>query len=251
LGPGIFPQKQEPGDLDATIEPALYQEVTISKMNQPNIAADTIRIHSIITRALQVTTERSQAFVQEGYPDATTREGFISYAQSLASLLHAHHLTEDELVFPYLREKLPEAPYDVLTAQHREMVPILDEIKADIEAIAADILPGQSLNDLNRALNKVADIWYPHIQLEEEHFSVEELAALIDTEEHIRLGQMFAQHGMEHAGPNYLIVPFMLYNLSAENRAILSQAMPPNVTQQLVPIEWKEKWAPMLPFLLD
>jgi hypothetical protein len=46
-------------------------------------------------------------------------------------------------------------------------------------------------------------------------------------------------------------VPFILYNLSAEDRAIMAQQMPPAVSQELVPIVWKEQWAPMVPFLLD
>jgi hypothetical protein len=46
-------------------------------------------------------------------------------------------------------------------------------------------------------------------------------------------------------------MPFVLYNLPAEERAILAQKMPPIVTQQLLPVDWKEKWAPMQPFLLD
>ena len=219
-------------------------------MNQPNIGADTIRIHRVITRGLDVAIERSQAYAQEGFPDATTRTGFVCYVRSLVSVLDAHHLTEDELVFPYLQGKLPGAPYDLLTAQHRDMEQVLEKIKPEVDAVAVDKRPGPALEALNSALRSIADIWHPHIQLEEEHFDVDELAALIEPEEHVRLGQMFGKHGMEHMGPDYLVVPFVLYNLSTEDRAIMSQVMPPVVIQQLVPIEWKEKWAPMLPFLL-
>ncbi len=55
---------------------------------------------------------------------------------------------------------------------------------------------------------------------------------------------------MKHSGPDYLVVPFLLYNLSPEDRATMSAEMPPVVTQQLVPVVWKEKWQPMSPFLL-
>jgi hemerythrin-like domain-containing protein len=223
----------------------------MSKLNKPNIGADLIRIHSVITRALDVAIEHGQSFAQEGYPNASTQEGFVSYVQTFVSVLHAHHLTEDDLVFPYFRDKLPDAPFDLLMAQHREMQPILDEIKAAIEKVAADVQVGESLNDLNRALTKMAEIWHPHIQREEDHLSVEKAGALLDTEEHIRLGRTFAQHSQEHSGPDFMVAPFILYNLPPEERAIMSQAMPPIVTQQLVPFVWKEKWEPMLPFLLD
>jgi hypothetical protein len=48
-----------------------------------------------------------------------------------------------------------------------------------------------------------------------------------------------------------LVVPFLLYNLPPEERAVFSQGMPPIVIQELVPVAWKEKWSPMKPFLLD
>lgn len=223
----------------------------MSQLNQPNIAADMIRIHSVVTRALDVSIVRSQAFAQSGFPDDSTREGFVDYVHSLVSVLHAHHLTEDDLAFPYLRDLLPDTPFDLLSDQHRQMVPILDEINAALKKVASGEGAGHSLDNLNRALTKMSDLWHPHIQIEEEHFSVEKGAELIGVDEHIRLAQTFAKFSQEHTDPDYLVVPFMLYNLSPEDRAILAGAMPPMVTQELVPKVWKEKWAPMQPFLLD
>ena len=66
----------------------------------PNVAVGFLRIHSIITRGLNVATEKSQPFAQAGFPDASMREGFICYARGFVSVLPAHHLTENELVFP-------------------------------------------------------------------------------------------------------------------------------------------------------
>jgi hemerythrin-like domain-containing protein len=220
----------------------------MSELNKPNIGADLIRIPSVITRALDVAIEHSQSFAQEGYPDASTQEGFVSYVQTFVSVLHAHHLTEDDLVFPYFRDKLPDAPFDLLMAQHREMQLVLDEIKAAIEKVAADVQVGESLNDLNRALTKMAEIWRPHIQGEEDRLSVEKADALLDIEEHIRLGRTFAQHSQEPSGPDFLVAPFILYNLPPEERAIMSQAMPPIVTQQLVPVAGKRNGSPCYRF---
>jgi hemerythrin-like domain-containing protein len=223
----------------------------LAEANAPNVALDLLRIHSIITRGLNVATEKSQQFAQEGFPDASTREGFICYARSFVSVLHAHHLTENELVFPYMREKLPDAPYDLLIAQHQQLAHILDEIKAAVEEVSADPQAAASLNKLNQALRRLADLWRPHMGLEQDHFTVDRLGVLIDREEHIRLGGLFVEHGRKHMGPDYLVVPFLLYNLPPEERAILARMMPPMVTQQLVPVVWKVKWAPMLPFLLS
>jgi hemerythrin-like domain-containing protein len=222
----------------------------VSQPNQPNIAADLIRIHSVVTRGLSVSLERGQTFARDGFPDASTREGFVSYVQSLVSVLHAHHLGEDELAFPYLRDLLPGAPFDLLSEQHQQMVPILDEITAANEAVAAEP-EGQSVSALNRTLTQVDELWHPHIQIEEEEFTVERGAELISVDEHIRLAQLFAKLSQEHAQPDYLVVPFILYNLAPEDRAIMAGSMPPVVTQELVPKAWKEKWAPMQPFLLE
>jgi len=62
--------------------------------------------------------------------------------------------------------------------------------------------------------------------------------------------QQAAQHGMAHAGPDYLAAPFILHNLEAEDRAHMAGEMPPIVSQELVPVVWKDQWAPMKPFLL-
>jgi hemerythrin-like domain-containing protein len=223
----------------------------MSEVRKPNVGADMLRIHSVITRGLDVSIERSAGFAQEGYPDAATQEGFAIYIQALASVLSAHHLAEDEVAFPYLRDKLPDAPFDELMADHRVMEGILEELQATAEAVTAEAQAGDSLNDLNRAVTRLADLWHPHIQKEEGIYDVEMIAALMDVDENVRLGQMLAEHGQQHLQPPYLGMPFVLYNLPAEERAILAQKMPPIVTQQLVPVDWKERWAPMQPFLLD
>ena len=170
----------------------------MSKLNGPNIGADLARMHSIITRGLDVAIEYSQSFAQRGYPDAPTREGFISYVRSLASVLHAHHLTEDDLAFPYFRDKMPDTPFDSLTADHQEMTPLLEKIDGLIENVEADAQAAEPLNDLNGALTQVRDLWHPHIELEEDHLSPEKADELLGMEEQIELGKKFAQHNQEH-----------------------------------------------------
>ena len=105
--------------------------------------------------------------------------------------------------------------------------------------------------DLNREVKRLSDLWFRHIGVEEFHLSAEEAGELLTTDEQITLAQQFAQHNQEHAKPDYLAVPFVLYNLEPADRAVMNAAMPPIVTQQLVPVAWKEQWAPMKPFLLE
>jgi hemerythrin-like domain-containing protein len=217
----------------------------------PNVGADMLRIHSVITRGLSVSIERSAGFAQDGYPDAATQEGFVLYVQTLVSVLSAHHLSEDEVAFPYLRPKLPDVSFDELMADHRVMEEILEELKVIAEAVGAEAQPGDSLNDLNRTVTRLSDLWHPHIQKEERFYDVEKMAALMDVDEHARLEKALSEYSQQHLQQPYLGIPFVLYNLPADERAIMTAMMPPAVTQQLVPVEWKEMWAPMQPFLLD
>ena len=103
---------------------------------------------------------------------------------------------------------------------------------------------------MNRALAALADVWRPHILKEERHFSIPRLAELIEPAEHARLNGVFSEFEQAHGKPDYLVVPFVLHNLSDDDRATMSLLFPPIVSEQLVPVEWREKWAPMEPYLL-
>jgi hypothetical protein len=63
--------------------------------------------------------------------------------------------------------------------------------------------------------------------------------------------QEMGRHRPEGAPPDPVVMPFILHNLSPEDRAVMAGQMPPVVSQELVPVVWREQWAPMKPFLLD
>jgi hemerythrin-like domain-containing protein len=215
----------------------------MSEQPKPNIGVDLLRIHRVITRGLAVALENCQTFRESGFPDDTTREGFWKYCQGLEANANGHHRTEDDLFFPFLRERLPGTDFDEMMAEHQEMHQVLDEMRAAREA--------GSLADMQRALSRMAGLWQPHIAKEETAFSPKVAAEVMTVPEHIDMAQKAAAHSMEHAQPGPLAVPFLLYNLEGEDRAHFLRVMPPEVTQQLIPIVWKDEWAPMKPFLLD
>jgi hemerythrin-like domain-containing protein len=216
----------------------------------PDLAADLARFHLVVTRGVAVAREHCQAFARDGFPDATTREGFIRYVEALVTVLDGHHLTEDEMVFPYLQTKLPDAPYAALMADHQIVVRVLKEISAILTALRGGDDPRPALADLAPVLARLDAAWHPHRQTEEAHFSTENLAPLIPLDEQARVGREWAEHGQKHGGPPALAVPFILYNLPPDERAIMLHKMPPVVTQELMPGPWKEQWGPMEPFLL-
>ena len=79
----------------------------MSEKAQPNMGTDLRRIHRVITRGLAVAQENCQTFVDAGFPDATTGEGFWKYCLGLEANTSSHHKTEDDLFFPFLRSGCP------------------------------------------------------------------------------------------------------------------------------------------------
>jgi hemerythrin-like domain-containing protein len=214
------------------------------------IAANLMAIHDVITRGLKVSIESAGKFAAHGFADATEQAGFLNYVRALVSVLDGHHITEDDIAFPYFRDKLPKAPFDRLSAQHQEMVPLLGQIGAAVERCEK---PGQveaGLRDMEATLRRVDAMWHPHIQIEQEHL-VEKADALLSVEEQLSLLRSVGEHVQKHTGPPYLTVPFTLYNVPAQEREVFTKGMPAEVTGHLVPVVWKEQWASMVPFLLE
>lgn len=216
-----------------------------SNLPKPDIAEDVLRIHRLITRALQVSAETSAAYARDGAPDEAHRSGLVAYVRCLATLLHAHHVTEDESVFPYLRTVLPDAPYEALTAQHHAMDPVLDRIQAALE--------GPDLEGLHDALEQMNALWHTHIAQEEGHFAPARVGQVVDDAEQARMSAVFAREGRRHqmgVVPLYWLIPFLVYNLEGQDRQWMAGQMPGIATRVLLPWIWKRKWSPMSPFLL-
>jgi hemerythrin-like domain-containing protein len=221
----------------------------MSAQNTPNLIMGMLSIHAVITRGLEVAVERSAGFAREEKPDRAGREGLVSYLQCLLSLLVVHHETEDLLAFPLFRQSV-EAPYDLMAQQHQELHELIEKAKKETEAAASEPDAPEPWIALAAILSKIQELWHPHIAIEERHFTVEDFARRMPPEEHVRLSRQFMEHTQKNTGPDYLMVPFLLFNLPPEKRWFFAGEMPPVVTQELVPIVWKQKWAPMQPFLL-
>jgi hypothetical protein len=221
----------------------------MSEPPQTNIAVNFNNIHNIITRGLKVSIEGVQAVMEHGFQDESHREGLFNYIRALSSILNSHHLTEDEIAFPYFRELLPEAPFDKLMYWHQEMVKMLDEIKLALEKCAKNDQLEMNLGNLLEELTRLYDTWRPHIQSEAVEF-ISKADALVSVEEQIRLVGQFSEYGVKTALPHPLTVPFLLYNLPPEDRLVFSKDMPAEIVQHLVPVVWKDQWASMLPFFL-
>ena len=80
----------------------------------PCAALDLQRIHRVITRGLAVLRQSCPDFIAAGFHDDATRDGFWKYCQALEANTHGHHLAEDDLFFPFVADRLPEAAVGAL-----------------------------------------------------------------------------------------------------------------------------------------
>lgn len=223
----------------------------MSNENPPNIGEDYIRFHKVMTRGLAVSLQNTDEFLNSGTLETQNREGFLKYVQTFSSVFNGHHLVEDEKIFPYFMDKLPEVPYQRLISEHNIFKSGLQEINSGLDSLKAENDEMKSLQLLKSGLGKIDQKWHQHIQIENTQLYGRVGSLKIDPEEMMRIQKEFIEFFQEYAGPEYLLGPFVLYNLSPEDRAIAAQGLPEIVTKQLIPIEWKDKWAPMQPFLLE
>lgn len=222
----------------------------MSNLNQPNVGEDFIRFHRIITRGLEVGIRNTNEFLKRGSIEEQKREGFLNYVEAFSSFLDGHHKVENQQLFPYFKPLIPDVPYLQLMKEHKVVDSSLKEINSGLNSLRSKRDVISSLKKLQSGFKKINQIWHPHIQIEETQLFQKVGSLDINRDEMIRIQKKFSEFFQENTGPAYLVVPFALYNSSPEDRAILAQGFPETVTQQLVPIDWKDKWTSMQPFFL-
>ena len=167
----------------------------------PNVGNDLLRIHKVITRALNVSLQKSQGtdLVESHW------EGFATYVRALTILLDAHHAGEDELSFPFWRIRLPNGPFDELGEHHRRMITYLDQIERWLEA-GSTAWQSDALSQLHQTLTELLDLWQTHIALEEATIGPESSRQYLTSAENEQLDRQLAEHGKLHGLPAFYFV---------------------------------------------
>ena len=127
----------------------------------------------------------------------------------------------------------------------------LKDIQVAANMMAVQPQGGEPLKNLNTAVTGISEIWHPHIAIE--LFNIYEAKRTEDVmsiDEQIKLMTDSAMYSMKEGDPGYL-VPFILYNLQADDRAYMEHTLPAPFLKELIPVVWKHKWEPMKPFMLD
>ena len=214
---------------------------------KPEVGGDLVRVHRAITRALSITHSQGDAYAAQGLPEAQTWKGYLSYARCTVTLLHGHHVTEDEAMFPYFRARFPNAPYDTLTAQHQEMVRILHEIAPALKNLQS-AEPLSALRAFTPGVKQIAELWETHAGLEQAHFGPEAIDAAYTMRERERAGLAIMARGAPHQWPPMLMIPFTFYNMPPSDRAIMERAIP--VIMPLMLSLSRPWWKIMAPLLI-
>jgi hypothetical protein len=216
----------------------------------PDLAKDLILIHKVITRALYISLIKGREYLQSGFPPTQLLAGYSDFIHCLEEVLKSHHQAEDLIAFPQFMKVLPSAPYAKLSTDHYAIAMLLKSIPQAVTDISGDS-PNNGLKLIVDSLGRLSGIWEPHILLEEHFFSKQAISTAFSLEEQRRISIATNKYSQEHAAPPDLVIPFVLFNLDPDHRALMALNFPPMILDELVPVVWKEQWAPMKPYLFN
>ena len=169
----------------------------------PNVGNDLIRIHKVVTRALEISRKNSQ--------DASLAEadqpGFALYVRALTILLHGHHARRGRVGLSVLAQTPAGRP---IRSTQRATPPdgwfsekIEGWLGAGLGAWQADLR-----GELQSTLAGLQTLWLSHISVEEATMGPENSSKLLTPEENGQLSQQMAEHGQAHSQPGELVMPF-------------------------------------------
>jgi hemerythrin-like domain-containing protein len=220
-------------------------------MKEDNTMTDTsplvgglLRIHKIITRGLTISIRKCDEYIGKNSTPSGEATGFTMYVSALRRVIHSHHLSEDEIVFPYFKDRI-EAPYDRLMNDHNVIAGLLAKMEECLAGISSD-----RVAKLREVLDELYNLWKPHIKIEEENFTSEKVWTVVGIKEQESLSEKLGEHGRKNSGPGPLTLPFLFYNLENKERDAFMSDIPWIVKKILVPIVWRKQWKPMDPFFL-
>ncbi len=203
-----------------------------------------LRIHKVISRGLYTSIRKCDELVVKKNIQPEEAKGLSMYVETLKWVTHSHHLSEDEIVFPYFKDSI-EAPYNRLKEDHSAMSHILDMIDQSLLEISPE-----RVGHLRQVLDEFDKLWVPHIKIEEQNFTTKKLEPVMGKKEQLNLVEKLAEHSRRNSGKGSLTVPFLFYNLEGLDRDEFMGNFPWIVRNVLVPVVWKGQWKPMSQYFL-
>ncbi|PWZ00555.1 hypothetical protein BCV70DRAFT_97333 [Testicularia cyperi] len=119
---------------------------------------------------------------------AQTLTAVLSLSHRLCRSLEAHHMIEEQFIFPKLSAKLPQfAPSSQHTSEHETMHHALESLQSEVERLALQLRKGKTKDreldnyydyaDFNSRLKILAETLLPHLEAEEKSLRAESVKA--------------------------------------------------------------------------
>ncbi|QRW25264.1 hypothetical protein RhiXN_07213 [Rhizoctonia solani] len=88
-------------------------------------------LHNIIIRSFNAIIYHAPNVTEADVPS------FIKFCRAVADVVHEHHQTEEEVMFPYFEEKLGKGAMDANVSQHHDFMPHFDQWNEHCKKILA------------------------------------------------------------------------------------------------------------------
>ena len=228
------------------------ERVTAETPSGTAIGERIVRIHRVISRALDVTIKSGSRYSREGLPDTRTRNGLGTYLDCLATLLYSHHMNEDAFIFPYYQTRAVDAPYERLLDEHQQLEPLIERIRGMVAGPAVARVGVDQMGAIAATATEIRDVWVPHIDAEESWFGPEALSKVMSVEARLDSGHKGAHNVRRYQpGASLTLLPFIIYNLEGEERAVFEGTVHWIATKVLVPMFWRKQREKMGRLLLQ
>lgn len=214
------------------------------------LAGSTLLIHKMISRGINVSVEWGDKFSQQGFDNDHLQDGYIKYVKCLLKNLEHHHLVEDDVMFPFFHDKLPNTKFDQLEEEHEMITRLIEELSSIPLLNNDDTNIQNDVTEISQTLSKISDLWFKHIRLEEEDF-INLIGASVSQDESLFLLEKISTYRDDLFEPYSLTMPFILFNLEPEERQIMAMELPPEIIEELIPHAWKAEWETMTPFFVE
>jgi len=137
--------------------------------SDPDRPADT-RMMSVVHQALRRDFDRATTALEATPPPSDRqRTAIAAHLGWMTTFLRAHHESEDEGLYPVVRERRPDAAdiFDQMDDDHREIARSVDAVDAAASAYGTSDGPSARAR-LSAAIGELNEVLLPHLQHEEE-----------------------------------------------------------------------------------